>query len=372
MNILSEIGWSHKPGGAIRVATNGIFQMAKLTPHHKFFVLSSRRHPNLTLPNIFQTELNAPILIPQVIWDQFLFPHLAVSISINKIKPDVVYFTNNIISYKCNRPIVVLIHDMTPFILPDHFQRLHGIYQRTYFKLAVKRAKKIITVSKNSKKDICEILNVPTSKVTVAYPAANFSSCVEKEFSEPDPFQKFNIDKPFILYVGAIHPRKNVDRLIKSFVKLKKQKKMLHQLVIAGPTRWMQNGIIESIENSKFQREIKHIGAISDQEIKLLYVRCSVFVYPSLYEGFGLPVLEAMSLGAPVVTSNTSSLPEVAGDAAELVDPKSEDEIAEAIWKIIDNPDYAKILRQKGLDNARKFSWAEHGRKVLSVIESAV
>ena len=371
MRIAVEIGWGHKAGGARRVAAKTLLEMIQLRPDYKYFVYSNTRHPELNKPGIRQIELSAPNFVPRVLWDQIIFPHLTVPFEVLRLKPDVIHYTNNLVSCWNSSPAVVTIHDMTPFVIPRSFNSMHAFYQRAYFRFAAKHAVKIITVSENSKKDICRLLSVDEKKVIVAPLAADLTGM--SAASDPasiDLESRFGIKGSFILYVGAIHPRKNVRRILEAFAVLKKDRKIPHQLVIVGELRWMATNLFGTSTFDALKDQIVFTGRVSDTELVTLYKKCNVFVWPSIYEGFGLPVLEAMSLGAPVVTSNCSSLPEVTGDAAILVDPYSVEEISQAIWKVIDNAQFADELRKKGFKRAAKFSWKITAQKVLEVLES--
>ncbi|MBU1657320.1 MAG: glycosyltransferase family 4 protein, partial [Candidatus Omnitrophica bacterium] len=322
MKIAAEIGWAQKHGGARQAAINILLEMARLCPKNRYTVYSNSAHPRLKTAGILQAELKAPPMVSRVLWDQFIFPHIALPLAVRKASPDVIYYTNNIVSYFGKIPAVVTIHDMTPFIMPESFVGWHGAYQRSYFRFAAKKAAKIITVSQNSKGDICRILKVPDEKVVVI-PNAVDPAIKQKQ---PDGSfehlkKKHGIDGPFILYVGAIHPRKNIRRLLAAYCQLKASNSLPHKLVIAGSMRWKSKKTIQFKGFDKIKADVIFTGAVSTGELSGLYENCEVFVYPSLYEGFGIPVLEAMAWSAPVVTSNTSALPEVAGEAAVLVDP---------------------------------------------------
>lgn len=371
MRIATEIGWGHKAGGARRVAIKTLLEMTLLRSEHEYFVYSSSNHTELDRMSITQIQLSAPNFVPQVVWDQIIFPHFSVPAEIHRSIPDVIHHTNNMVSYWRLTPTVVTIHDMTPFVIPESFGRLHGAYQRAYFRFAAKKSSKIITVSEHSKRDICRILSVDEKKIVVVPLAADLgNSSALAASSSIDIKSRFGISNSFILYVGAIHPRKNVGRILDAFVSLKRDKGIPHQLVIAGDFRWM---VRKSLQTSGFNLVKQHTvftGRVSDVELISLYSKCDAFVWPSLYEGFGLPVLEAMSFGAPVVTSNCSSLPEVAGDAAILVDPYNVEDISRGMWAVLDNPGLADDLRNKGIKQAAQFSWRKTARKVLEVLES--
>ncbi|MGS2721768.1 glycosyltransferase family 4 protein [Paraglaciecola aestuariivivens] len=367
MKIGIEIGWSHKAGGARRVAFNTLAEMCKLRRDYQFHSFTNENLSDCSAPNLTSTVLRSPFGVPQTIWDQFLFPHVAVPNQINKLKLDVVHFTNNIVPISCTTPYVVTIHDMTPFVIPDSFKRFHGRYQRWYFKLAAKNASKIITVSQNSKNDICRLLNVNDEKVVVV-PLAPLENPATINLSDNDDPEYLN--SPYLLYVGAIHPRKNVKRLIQAFGLLKKNNKIPHKLMIAGAKRWGNDEIDGLIKKLQLDDEVQFLGRVSDELLNKLYKNCSAFVYPSIYEGFGLPVIEAMAQGAPVVTSLGSSLEEVAGDAAELIDPYSEQDIARGLEKVLLNKQYADDLRQKGILRANEFTWEKTAQGILNVLES--
>lgn len=368
MRIAAEIGWGHKPGGARRAAINTLLAMARLEPGNGYTVYSNCAHPEFAGSIVKEITLAPPGYIPPVIWDQFVFPHAAVPIAARGVKPDVMLYTNNIMSVIPPAPSVVTIYDMLPFILPGSFVPAHGLYQRTYFRYAVNKAKKIITTSESSKKDICGILSVPSDKVTVV-PLASFLEA--KTGSSPAVLrEKFGIDKPFIFYAGAIHPRKNVSKLVEAFAELKKGAGAGYKLVIAGTFRWMKAKAIDAKALEKVKDDVIFTGAVSDDDLAGLYGACAVFVYPSLYEGFGLPVLEAMSAGAPVVTSNLSSLPEVAGDAAILVDPSDVCSISEGIARVISDPGLGADLSRRSKERASLFSWEKTALLTLKVLHS--
>ena len=370
MKIAIEIGWAHKLGGARRVAIKTLCEMKRLRPSHQYIILcNSPVYPFYSSSLVFKT----PALIPQVVWDQAVFPHVAVPLAAMKLKPDVIHYTNNIMSFWINRPAVVTIHDMLPFIMPDSFVSVHGAYQRAYMRFAAKKARKIITVSEVSRQDICRILNVDEEKIVVAPNAANLVQ--KQEMSEKDLEEldiRLGIKKPFILYVGAIHPRKNVNRLLEAYHLLKTRHSIDHQLVIVGAIGWKKREAINAKTLNKVKKQVILTGSVDDDTLVCLYKRCSAFVYPSLYEGFGLPVLEAMSMGAPVVTSNTSALIEVARDAAILVDPLEVEDIAQGILKIINNLKLSQQLSKKAIQRASDFSWAKTAQKVLETLESVV
>ncbi|NEP55029.1 MAG: glycosyltransferase family 4 protein, partial [Moorea sp. SIO3C2] len=182
----------------------------------------------------------------------------------------------------------------------------------------------------------------------------------------------YDFAQPYILFVSTLEPRKNINNLIAAFNYLKQRHQIEHQLVLIGQKGWSYESIFAAIASSPWKDHIHHLGYLSDQLVAWFYSNADVFVYPSYYEGFGLPVLEAMTLGAPVVTSNTSSLPEVAGDAAILIDPNQPIELADAIVKVISNSSLREELIRKGKERAMLFSWERTARETLAAYTSLV
>lgn len=367
MKIALEVGWSDKPGGARRVAFNAANAMASLRPDHDYVVYCNRLQASLT-PSIHQRILARPWPFPKVIWDQVVFPQVAIPLQLKGDKPDIVVHTNNLVPLIRYHPRVAIIHDMTPFLIPESFLPAHARYQQWYFRLAARTCERIVTVSDHSKQDICRILGVPDEHVVVAPLASNLDSTPAAPI---DLRSSLGITKPFVLYVGAIHPRKNLARLILAFAQLKRVCQSDHQLVIAGARRWQPQEALAAQAAAEISEHLLFTGPVSEDVLVSLFRQCDLFVYPSIYEGFGLPVLEAMSLGAPVVTSNTSSLPEVAGDAALLVDPTQVEAITDAMKRVLTDPALAAGLRSRGLARAAGFSWSRHAAILLETLEAA-
>ena len=261
------------------------------------------------------------------------------------------------------------IHDLS-FI--KHPEYASWMVRNTYFnriEQCLKYTDSVITFSQHSKKDIIETFKVKPEKIYLTSQASRYEKVsylqdINHHFPLLDSF------KPYLLFVSNLEPRKNIGNLIKAFEYLKKHHKIEHNLIIIGQKGWRYQSILSLINKSEWKQYIHHLGYLSDKEVALFYTQADVFVYPSYYEGFGLPVLEAMSLGAPVVTSNTSSLPEVAGDAAILINPESPRELADAILAIITNSQLRNELIKKGQERSKLFSWEKTARETLAVYQS--
>ncbi|MDJ0599314.1 MAG: glycosyltransferase family 1 protein, partial [Crocosphaera sp.] len=178
--------------------------------------------------------------------------------------------------------------------------------------------------------------------------------------------------KPYFLFVSTLEPRKNILTLVKAYEYLKHNYKIPHQLILIGKKGWNYQDILEKIETSQFKEDIQHLDYVSDELVAIFYSQAEAFIYPSFYEGFGLPVLEAMTLGSPVITSNTSSLPEVAGDAALYIDPTDYYQLAQIMLKVADNSTLRKEMIEKGKIQANKFSWERTAKTTLDVYKSII
>ncbi|MGB3309794.1 MAG: glycosyltransferase family 1 protein [Nodosilinea sp.] len=297
--------------------------------------------------------------------------------------PDIYHGTNYAV-YPCRHSLrVMTIYDLSFLRYPDYVTAVVRTYgQRVRQCLAWTDL--VVTISESSKRDIVELLGVPPERVWVTPLASRYAAdtlgvsqnmkAVElgssgtdtRSESVPESFTK----RPYILFVSTLEPRKNVVRLIQAFDRLKSNHRIDHELVLVGQKGWQFEPIFEAIAASPWRHHIRHLDYLSDAEVAYYYSQADVFAYPSLYEGFGLPVLEAMTLGCPVVTANTSSLPEVAGDAALLIDPTSVEELTEALWQVIADRTLRQSLIDQGYCQAAKFSWTRTAKSTLAAYRS--
>ncbi len=266
---------------------------------------------------------------------------------------------------------VISIYDLSCIRYPEYVDSVVMQYTRRLTK-CLKWTDAVITISESSKQDIVNYLNFPAEKIFVTPLASRYNPKFVNKLNLDREVQNYNFDfsKPYLLFVSTIEPRKNIGSIIQAFNWLKQNHKIDHQLVLIGRKGWKYAPIFEAIESSPWQNEIHHLHYLSDELVALFYLKADVFVYPSHYEGFGLPVLEAMTLGAPVVASNTSSIPEVAGDAAVLVSPNNFMELAEAILKLISDRQFRQDLISKGKTRAKLFSWENTAKKTLEAYRS--
>ena len=282
-------------------------------------------------------------------------------------QPDIYHGTNYAV-YPCRHSLgVMTIYDLSFIRYPEYVTSVVGTYGQRV-RQCLGWTDLVVTISESSKRDIVEFLGVPPERVWVTPLASRYASDTQGGNRE---MQAVDLgDRPFILFVSTLEPRKNVVRLIQAFDQLKTDRRIDHQLVLVGQKGWQFEPIFEAIAASPWQHHIRHLDYLSDAEVAYCYTQADVFAYPSLYEGFGLPVLEAMTLGCPVVTSNTSSLPEVAGNAALLIDPTSIGDLAEALGQVIGDRTLRQSLIDRGYRQAAEFSWARTAQATLSAYRS--
>ncbi|MCD6109683.1 glycosyltransferase family 4 protein [bacterium] len=279
------------------------------------------------------------------------------------------------ISEICQQPTkkktVAFIHDLTTLRFPEYHLAKNKILYHFRFKNIKKYADAILTNSNHTKNDIIKYLRIPENKIHVTYFGAH------KRFRHiPDKLEinktlrKYSIDSPYICYVGTIEPRKNLINLLKAFKHLKTKKKIPHKLVLVGKDGWFFEEIYKTIEKLDLKNDIIRTGFTPDEDIPFLLNGAETFIYPSFYEGFGLPVLEALACGVPTITSNNSSLPEVGENAVKYVNPEDPIDIANKMFEFLNSKDEQKKYSELAIKQASKFSWESCAKETLKVYSS--
>ena len=283
--------------------------------------------------------------------------------------PNIVHGTNYSV-YPCRNSKKVLgIYDLTFIKYPKYSNSVTKTYTKR-LKQCLQWTDLVITISESSKRDIVEHLRVNPEQVYVTPLASRYHHNYLAKTYQLENTVNYNFAQPYLLFVSTIEPRKNITTLVVAFNWLKQKYKIEHNLILIGQKGWSYKPILAEIEKSAWKSQIHQLDYLSDELIALFYSRADVFVYPSYYEGFGMPVLEAMTLGAPVVTSNTSSLPEVAGDAALLIDPNDPISLAEAILSVISDSQLRNRLIHKGKERAKLYSWEHTAKETLKAYRS--
>jgi glycosyltransferase involved in cell wall biosynthesis len=305
-------------------------------------------------------------LLPRFFFEQVLLP-----CKCRKINADLIYSTHYTIPYFTRIKRVVTFHDMTFYLFPELHQKIKRLYFKTLIPLSIKKSSRIITVSEATKKDMLKRFNYlkPGKMKVIHHGVDRF-----KENKTGDrSLEKYNLKAgEFFLFIGTLEPRKNIIGTIKAFHHAGQSSKELgekYKLVIVGKKGWFYDEIFQAVKDLHLEEKVVFTGYVSEAEKQALLMQAFLFVYPSFYEGFGIPVLEAMAAGVPVITGNVSALPEVAGDAALLINPLHWQEIAVAMLKIVSDKRLYKTLSQKGPERAESFSWTETAGKTLELFK---
>jgi glycosyltransferase involved in cell wall biosynthesis len=277
---------------------------------------------------------------------------------------DLFHGTNYEIPFWSRRPTVLTIHDLSSMLHPGVHK--NELTERASWRMPfmAKRASRIITPSNSIKKELCEGFQIPPDKVSVTPEAPR---PVFKRREDPELLRRLGIEGDFILFVGTIEPRKNLRLLVEAFEQMLRNTSLSPKLVIAGGKGWMMDDFGSFIDKKGVTDRVCLTGYLQDEELCALYSTCKVFIYPSLYEGFGLPPLEAMACGAPVITSQTPALMETVGNAARLVDPKNVDDVARAMTEMLSDPTAREHYAELGKSHVKQFSWEQTALKTLEV-----
>jgi glycosyltransferase involved in cell wall biosynthesis len=291
---------------------------------------------------------------------------------LREVRPDVCHYPNSIGPLFNPCPYVVTIHDMTLSLLPRYHPWRKQLLVRPIITLVALHARQIITVSQNARADIMRLLHVPADRV-VAIPEAA-GPCFHPVDSDHQARVRsaFHIDGPFILYVGTLEPRKNLVRLIRAWHRIRRSGVIPHQLVVAGARGWQDRSIFEEVRRLTGGNGIIFTGYVPLEDLPALYSAADAFAFPSLYEGFGLPVIEAMACGTPALISSAPALVEVAGDAAVQVDAYSVEAISLGLERILTDDVLRQELRERGFQRARALSWTATATQTLQVYQHAM
>ncbi|MEX2013226.1 MAG: glycosyltransferase family 1 protein, partial [Candidatus Levyibacteriota bacterium] len=280
-------------------------------------------------------------------------------------KLDVFFSPTHYLPLYVSCPSAVAILDLSYIHFPGLFKKKDLYQLKLWGKYSVKKASKIITISEASKNDIIKYYKVSSSKVAVVYPGIKEMDRKTKTNIR----SKYQVEGDFILFVGTLQPRKNVSKLIESLSEMEDKD---IKLVVVGKRGWMFEDILKAPGKYGVSDRVKFLENVSDQDLPSFYSEAKCFVLPSLYEGFGLPVLEAMQNGCPVIASKVSSLPEAGGDAALYINPQDSSDIAQKIDKVLKDDKLAADMVRKGFEQVKKFSWEKSATKTLQVLESLV
>lgn len=342
-----------------------LHHLAKQAPDDEIVVVSNRPvDTSQPLPARVRV-VSSPSRVPRMVWMQALAPRL-----LRRLGVDMVHFTNGMVPLALSIPSVVTIHDMSLTMFPRYHPPRRVILNRPLVDLAARRADAIITVSESAKRDIVRLYGTATERVHVVHEAAAPSfQRVRVPSALEEVRQRYQLADRFILYVGTIEPRKNLPKLIEGFARRRKAGDLPHQLVCVGPYGWLSRDIEDLIERLEVDEAIRFTGYVPFTDLPSLYTLAEMFVFPSLYEGFGLPVIEAMACGTPVITGHVPALDEVSGGAVEQVDHLDAESLGEAMARLGRMRGRREELSALGLRRAQMFSWDRAARETLKLYQ---
>lgn len=341
-------------------------QFASLKPQGITFHIYLKRPPLSDMPRQHE-GLRYVVFGPKPLWTQLALPfHLYFK----GPKPDVFFSPSHYAPRFSPVPTVVSVMDLSYLFFPELFNRSDLKQLKSWTAYSVRNAKKIITISDSSKDDIIKAYSVPDKRVAVVYPGIKPSvSLTPHIYSMQELKAKYHLENPFILFVGTLQPRKNIARLIEAFSRLPADVLAKTDLVIVGKKGWQYEDILAAPEKYGVTKRVKFLNFVSDDDLAELYKQAKCYVLPSLYEGFGLPILEAMKNDCPVITSNVSSLPEAGGDAALYVNPTDVQEISSTMAKLLTDSSLRQKLIEKGRQHIKKFSWEKTAKETLALLQ---
>lgn len=305
--------------------------------------------------------------VVRILWEQVVQPF-----ALRKERVDLLHALAFVTPLLSPCPSVVTIYDLSFLLYPDSFKRSKRFYLSLFTRLSARRARRIIAISESTKRDVVRLLGVPPEKVEVVCCGIDEAFRPLAEDQVAAFRSKRGLPERFILFVGTIEPRKNVTKLIEAFATLRYCDLAPLKLVIGGAKGWFYDDVFARVEELGLEGQVMFPGYIPVSKLPLWYNAAELFVYPSLYEGFGLPPLEAMACGTPVVTANTSSLPEVVGQAGLTVDPLDVEELAEAMRQVLDDEALRQEMRERGLQRAKGFSWTKTAQETVQVYRRAM
>lgn len=309
------------------------------------------------------------IVKPAKLWTQIGLP---LNLYSHKPRPDVFFTPTHYAPRFCPIPTAISIMDLSYIHFPQLFRKRDLYKLRNWTAYSARKAKAIFTISQASKNDILNEYSIDEKKIHVTYPGIKPDNTMGDTISIDSLQKKYSLRKEYILFVGTLQPRKNIVRLIEAFAKTKKDSKKEIELLIVGKKGWLFEEILSAPERFGVENDVKFLEFISDEELTTLYKHAICFVLPSLYEGFGLPILEAMKNGCPVITSNVSSLPEAGGEAALYIDPQDVSDIAKKIHLVLTDKKNRDDMIKKGYGQIKKFSWERTAKETLSVLKTIV
>ena len=366
MRIAIEAGtsWRNRAGTGIYVR-NLFSAMEKVAPEHSYLYLAASAASTSATLDVSERSKVQRLMngLGQMAWLQVSLP-----LQLRKSRASVFHAPAMIGPFWQPCPAVFTVLDLAIIRYPQAFDPLWRWYTLVALQLALPRAEAVIAISESTRQDVIRYIGLPSDRVRVIYCGYDkgFRPIEDRELLAAVRL-KFGLPERFILNVGTLEPRKNVPRLLEAFQRLKSEYGIPHKLVIVGERGWRYDDIFRHVQQSRLEQEVIFTGHVDADDLPALYCAAELLAFPSLYEGFGLPLLEAMACGCPIVTSTVSSLPEVVGNAALCVDPYDARALAEAMAVLLLQPEKRAALVDRGFERAKLFSWEHAAAETVEI-----
>ena len=361
----------HQGAGVGRFVRNLVSSLLELDRDNKYTLMyarAERKSPMPRLPNGPNVTTRSLLLTERMA--NLLWYKLGLAVPIELLGPiaDLYYFPDFALPPVRRGRSVITVHDLSFLLVPDCAEIGLRRHLEKVVPMSVRYADFVTADSENTRNELTTLLDVEPNRVAVVYGGVDAHFHPVTDDAELQVARaKYGLYSPFILYVGTIEPRKNLGRLLRAFTGLRTKFQSRHRLVIAGGLGWLYQDVLREIEEISTEHDVVFLGRVSDEDLPALYSLADIFAFPSLYEGFGLPPLEAMACGLPVVCSSTSSMPEVVGDAGVLVSPYDVDGWSTAMAGLLEDGDRRRELARLGRERARQFTWERSARQLLDI-----
>jgi glycosyltransferase involved in cell wall biosynthesis len=345
----------------------GLAEIESTNNYLIFTPKENRTNFAVTRPNFIFEQLPSDARLTRLLWEQWVLP-----LRLKQRGADILHSTHYTTPITGAIRRIVTFHDMTFLMYPE----MHTAGKRFFFtwmiRFAARRADAIVADSNSTRHDVLRLLKIDPEKVFAVPLGVSSRFCPNQDAAETEAVcRRYGLPQPFILHVGELQPRKNMPRLVQAFKQIK-LRGLPHRLVFVGRKGWMYGELFKTLQELDIADQVIFPGYVPESDLPFLYNAADLSVYPSLYEGFGLPVLEALACGTPVVTSNVSSMPEIIGDAGILVNPRQVEAIAEAMYRVLTDRALHDDLSRRGIERARLFPWERTARETLAVYERVV
>ena len=373
MRIAAYVEHAYGASGGNRVyETELVRHLSRVDDRNEYTLFTSstyRDSPGMDVsgnPNFRRRSLSLSHAMCRALWLMADWPPVNASIGDH----DVYHAMNPIVFPARGGRYLVTVHDLFTLVIPDLVDRRHRFVWNVHVKRMLKRADHFVAVSEWTRRDMVEHLKVPPGKITVVQEGVRPGFRVLERAAVDEVRRKYGLERPYFIAGGSMNPRKNLVRMIRAFGRVRGRNAEPVELVLTSPGRAFSQEARDEISRARMEEAVKLLPCVSDPDLVALMNGATALLFVSLYEGFGLPILEAMACDTPVVTSTASSMPEVAGDAGILVDPTDEEAIADAMWRVLSDEETRRRLVEAGRGRIKPFTWERTARQYLDVYQS--